>query len=266
MNTERLEIVLELRDGAFSLAPRPRANTDAARDNNNNNNEGDGQRGVGAVDASSAGGDESGQEAFFCVMPEYTGLSNSIRFPGSIDNQRLSYVFMHTLHAHFSCHTLHAHPSSTPFLRTLRSPLHHRCIPPFQSSPLPSHHLPSHHLPSHRPRKQVHLKPTPPFLHTPIPPHPSFRRYTSSLTEHCAPPFLKPTRECAADATTTSSGDATSPAHAAGQTQAERAYDRVADFTSGLMDQACECERVADFTDGFDPESCGCQVTRLDLT
>jgi hypothetical protein len=192
MNTERLEIVLELRDGAFSLAPRPRANTDAARDNNNNNNEGDGQRGVGAVDASSAGGDESGQEAFFCVMPEYTGLSNSIRFPGSIDNQRLSYVFIHTLHAHPSCHTLHAHPSFAPFFRrfTTDAFLHfspHRFL----------HTLPSHHLPSHRPRKQVHLKPTPPFLHTPpfagtLPLSPSTAPRPSSNRRASVPPTRRP--------------------------------------------------------------------------
>ncbi|KAL3930002.1 MAG: hypothetical protein SGPRY_001716 [Prymnesium sp.] len=45
---------------------------------------------------------------FFCVMPEYSGLSDSIRFPGSIDNQRLS----------FELHTLET--CGPPFLRPVR--------------------------------------------------------------------------------------------------------------------------------------------------
>ena len=34
---------------------------------------------------------ESDLQAMFCVMPEYTGLASSVRFPGAIDNQRLTY-------------------------------------------------------------------------------------------------------------------------------------------------------------------------------
>ncbi|KAL1503015.1 hypothetical protein AB1Y20_011084 [Prymnesium parvum] len=45
---------------------------------------------------------------FFCVMPEYSGLSNSIRFPGSIDNQRLSFQ----LETQETC--------APPFLRPVR--------------------------------------------------------------------------------------------------------------------------------------------------
>ena len=63
MNTERLEMIVEPRGGESLI-------------------EGEGDE---------AGGQER-QKAFFCTMNEYTGLSNSIRFPGSIDNQRLSFV------------------------------------------------------------------------------------------------------------------------------------------------------------------------------
>lgn len=51
MNTERLEIVLETQTEAMTRVER----------------------------------------LLFCTMPEYSGLSQSVRFPGSLDNQRLSY-------------------------------------------------------------------------------------------------------------------------------------------------------------------------------
>ena len=73
MNTERLEVVVEVQDEAV----------------------------------------EEREQLFFCTMPEYSGLSNSIRFPGSIDNQRLSFE-MATLE---TC--------GPPFLRPVR-----QCLEP----------------------------------------------------------------------------------------------------------------------------------------
>ena len=79
--------------------------------------------------------------------------------------------------------------------------------------------------------------------------------YAAKVEEHCSPPFLKPTRTCAAEPETSSSTGVpqTSPAHAAhGLMSRARSY----------MDEVCECELVADYVEGFDRESCGCQGGR----
>mmetsp|Transcript_10634 Transcript_10634/g.34853 ORF Transcript_10634/g.34853 Transcript_10634/m.34853 type:complete len:959 (-) Transcript_10634:117-2993(-) len=51
---------------------------------------------------------KSSPTMFFCIMPELSGLSQSVRFPGSLDNQRLSYE----THINQTC--------SPPFLRPVR--------------------------------------------------------------------------------------------------------------------------------------------------
>ena len=107
MNTESLEIVIEARDGLWAnRGPAGDGSQPGGAANGRGGGGGGGGDGAagGGGGAGGAGGapGRSGVEGddfessrnpglFFCSMPEFSGLSNSIRFPGSIDNQRLSY-------------------------------------------------------------------------------------------------------------------------------------------------------------------------------
>ena len=80
--------------------------------------------------------------------------------------------------------------------------------------------------------------------------------YTAKVEEHCSPPFLKPTRTCAA--VSSYSETSLNPTMQTPGQMVEQTLSRIHNF----MDEACECEPVADYLEGYDRESCGCQGGR----